>query len=411
MADAREADLSYGTYMVLGKPLLFWLRWGGLLIAFFDVAAETQTTLGAHQGRFGLFFWTRMIAAIAYGALFIKNVPLRVNLEPHRERWLMPQIVLGVFLSLDLTNLSAFCIPFCVPTSKRLRWCAITIGATTVAWVTRLVIYRNLMHPTLGQILHSPFQILLMVVIFLANYIWYGFAFLGACLLFELARRQQQLVVKNEELVELQTEIQESAKYEERFRLSRELHDAAGHYLTSLSIQLEIAQHRTSQSALPAITRAQLITRVLLAEIRESVSAWREDETGDLVAALKRLLNDVSGIETHFESSGTLSRIMPTAAHGLYRCAQEAITNVLRHSEAKHLWILLAQEDSMIRLVVKDDGRGCSQFKRGNGLNGIQSRVNEMHGSLHFPASATAGFAVAVTVPIERNGLHENSIG
>lgn len=411
MADAREADLSYGTYMVLGKPLLFWLRWGGILIAFFDVAAETETTLGAHANHFGLLLWIKIAAAVVYGALFIKNVPLRVNLEPHRERWLLPQILLGVILNLDLTNLSVFCIPFCVRATKRLRWFGIALGASFVGWVTRLVIYRNVIHPTLSQILHSPFQIGVALVIFFSNYIWYGFAFLGACLLFELARRQQQLAVANEELIELQTEIQESAKYEERFRLSRELHDAAGHYLTSLSIQLEIAQHRTNQSALPAITRAQLITRVLLAEIRESVSAWREDETGDLVAALKRLLNDVSGIETHFESSGTLSRIPQTAAHGLYRCAQEAITNVLRHSEAKHLWILLAQEDSMIRLEVKDDGRGCSQFKRGNGLNGIQSRVNEMHGSLHFPASATAGFAVAVTVPIERNGLHEDSIG
>jgi signal transduction histidine kinase len=400
MADAREADLSYGTYMVLGKPLLFWLRWGGILIAFFDVAAETQTTLGAHAGRFDLLFWIKIAAAVVYGTLFIKNVPLRVNLEPHRERWLLPQIILGVFLSLDLTNLSAFCIPFCVPATKRLRWFGIALGASFVGWITRLVIYRNLIHPTLSQIIHSPFQIGVALVIFLANYIWYGFAFLGACLLFELARRQQQLSVANEELVELQTEIQESAKYEERFRLSRELHDAAGHYLTSLSIQLEIAQHRTNEPALPAVTRAQLITRVLLAEIRESVSAWREDETGDLVIALKRLLRDVSGIETHFESQGSFSKIPPTAAHGLYRCAQEAITNVLRHAEARNLWVGLRQEDSVIRLEVKDDGRGCSQFKKGNGLNGIQSRVNEMHGTLQFPALATAGFAVAITVPV-----------
>lgn len=410
MADARETDLSYGTYMVLGKPLLFWLRWGGILIAFFDVAAGTETTLGPHADRFGLLLWVKIAAAVVYGALFIKNVPLRVNLEPHRERWLLSQIILGVILNLDITNLSVFCIPFCVPSEKRLRWFGIALGASFVGWITRLVIYRNVIHPPLSQIIHSPFQIFVALLIFFANYIWYGFAFLGACLLFEVARKQQQLAVANEELVELQTEIQQSAKYEERFRLSRELHDAAGHYLTSLSIQLEIAQHRTNDSALPAITRAQLVARVLLAEIRESVSAWREDETGDLIAALRHLLHDVSGIETHFESKVALERIPPAVAHGLYRCAQEAITNVLRHAEARNLWILLMQESSMIRLEVKDDGRGCSQFKRGNGLNGIQSRVNEMHGTLHFPTSAAAGFAVAVTVPIERNGLHEDSV-
>jgi signal transduction histidine kinase len=401
MADAQQADLSYGAYMVLRKPLLFWLRWGGLLVAVIEVIAEAQTAPGLHHAKFGLLFWAKVIGGIVYGGLFVTNIPLRINLAPHRERWLLPQILLGVILSLDLTNLTAFCIPFCVPVNRRFRWAGITLGANFAGWVARMIIYRNLIHPSFTQMAHSPAQIPIVLVILSANYVWYGFAFLGGCLLFELAKRQQQLAVANQELVDLQTEIKESAKYEERFRLSRELHDAAGHYLTSLSIQLEIAQHRAAEAASPSIARAQLITRVLLAEIRESVSAWREDEIRDLSIALKQLLQDVTGVQTHLATEGDLAYIPASVAHGLYRCAQEAVTNVLRHSEAKNLWIELTQRDAVVQLAIKDDGRGCSELTKGNGLHGIQSRVREMHGTLEFPSLRSEGFVVALRVPIK----------
>jgi signal transduction histidine kinase len=401
MADAQQVDLSSDTYMILRKPLLFWLRWGGFLLALVEVVAEAQTAPGAHHGKLDSLFWGKVVGACFYGAFFVTNVPLRINLAPHRERWLLPQILVGVILSLDLTNLSAFCVPFCVPVDRRLRWCGIAIGVSSVGWVARMIIYRNYIHPSLAEMAHSPGRIILVVVILLANYVWYGFAFLGACLLFELAKKQEQLALANQELVDLQSEIKESAKFEERFRLSRELHDAAGHYLTGLSIQLEIAQHRTAEAALPAIVRAQLITRVLLAEIRESVSAWREDDIRDLSVALKRLLRDVTGIQTHIETRGDLIHIPVSVAHGLYRCAQEAVTNVLRHSEANNLWIELTQRDSLVQLAVRDDGRGCSELTKGNGLHGIQSRVHEMHGTLEFPSSVSGGFVVVIGVPME----------
>jgi hypothetical protein len=130
MADAQRVDLSYGTYMVLRKPLFFWLRWGGFLLTFLAVVTEAQTGPLSIKGKLDLLFWIKIIGACVYGFLYVKNVPLRVDLAPHRERWLLPQILLGVALSLDLTNLSAFCIPFCVPVKRRLRWCGIAIGAT-----------------------------------------------------------------------------------------------------------------------------------------------------------------------------------------------------------------------------------------------------------------------------------------
>ncbi|QHN04738.1 sensor histidine kinase [Granulicella sp. WH15] len=400
MADAQEVDLSYGSFMVLRKPLFFWLRWGGFVLALTDVVSGMQTLPGTYRS-LNLLFWSKIAFALVYGFLFVRNIPLRINLAPHRERSLLLQILLGVALSLDLTNLSVFCIPFCVPVNRRYRWGAIAVAFTFAAQLIRIFIYRNVALPQLAQIAHSPFKIVVALFDMTGNYIWFGFSFLGACLLFELAKRQHQLVIANHKLVDLQAQIKESARIEERLRLSRELHDAAGHYLTSLSIQLEIAQHRAAEAVLPPIARAQLITRVLLAEIRESVSAWREDETRELSSALKELLRDVTGVQTHLDIQGDIAGVPVSVSHSLYRCAQEAVTNVLRHSEAKNLWIQLARQDGAIVLTIKDDGGGCGEVTKGNGLRGMQSRVEEMRGTLHVGSLSDGGFAVAIGVPIE----------
>ena len=401
MADVQQIDLSYGTFMVLRKPLFSWLRWGGFILALVEVISEAQTAPGSHHGKLDLLFWTKVVGAVIYGFLFIQNVPLKINLEPHRERWLLIQILLGAVLSLDLTNLSAFCVPFCVPVNRRLRWCGVALGANFLGWIARMTIYSSATHPFWVEVAHSPVRLLVALVILGGNYFWYGFAFFGACLLFELAHRQQQLSVANQELLDLQAEIKEAAKFEERFRLSRELHDSAGHYLTSLSIQLQIVQHRAAEAALPAIARAQLITRVLLAEIRESVSAWREDDFGDLAGALKRLLRGIAGVETHFETKGDSTLVPPSIVHDVYRCAQEAVTNALRHSGARNIWVTLACLDEDICLSIIDDGHGCDELSRGNGLNGMQSRVSEMGGELTFPSVKQTGFAVSVVVPLK----------
>ncbi len=69
------------------------------------------------------------------------------------------------------------------------------------------------------------------------------------------------------------------------------------------------------------------------------------------------------------------------------------------HSKAKNLWIQLIQQDADIQLSIKDDGCGCDELVEGNGLRGIQSRIEEMGGTLEFSSRANGGFIVAMSVP------------
>ncbi len=163
MADAQQVDLSYGSYMVLRKPLFFWLRLGGFILAVTDVVSGMQTYPDTYRS-LNLLFWTKILFACVYGFIFVTNVPLRIDLAPKRERWLFLQMLLGVALSLDLTNLSVFCIPFCVPVNRRFRWCGIAVALSFLAQVVSIVIYRATTFPQLAQIEHSPFKILLTVL-------------------------------------------------------------------------------------------------------------------------------------------------------------------------------------------------------------------------------------------------------
>jgi two-component system, NarL family, sensor histidine kinase DesK len=412
MKDAQHIDLACDTFLVLRKPLLFWLRWVGLLAGMVEIVIMARAFASIQHNHRVLIYVAMGVGAIVYGFLYVNNIPLRVNLAPRRERWILAQLLLGSLLTGALTNLSALCAPFCVPVHRRLRWFGIITGFSIASYIYLIIIFRNVTHPPLSQVLHSPSLSLIVTIVFdyCENLFWHIFAYLVGCVLFELAKRQQQLIQANKELVALQTEIRERAKYEERFRLSKELHDSAGHYLTSLSIQLEIAMHRASQEVFPVITKAQLITRLLLAEIRESISSWREEETRELLSALKQLVREVTGVETHLEIRGDLTSVPQSVAHGLFRCVQEALTNVLRHSKARNVWVQLRVQDNTAHLLVKDDGAGCPGLVKGNGLHGMESRVATMGGVIEF-TETDLGFALAISAPTAEVGSHEDRLG
>ncbi len=65
MAEAQRVDLSYGTYMVLRRPLFFWLRWGGFLLAVIVAVTEAQTAPGSHSRKLDLLFCTKVAGASA----------------------------------------------------------------------------------------------------------------------------------------------------------------------------------------------------------------------------------------------------------------------------------------------------------------------------------------------------------
>lgn len=210
----------------------------------------------------------------------------------------------------------------------------------------------------------------------------------------------QALAETNRQLQAAQAVIATTVRDAERLRISRELHDAWGHELTALGLQLEIASHVTDPGrASDHVLQAKGLAKSLLGKVRDVVSTLREADRYDLKDALDALAKSVPAPAIHVDIALGM-KVGAEQAHALIRCAQEAITNVVKHSDAANLWLLVTSDDDGVRLVARDDGkprRGAASS--GNGLVGMRERVEYLGGRLAVQMEAGIGFTVEAWVP------------
>ncbi len=198
------------------------------------------------------------------------------------------------------------------------------------------------------------------------------------------------------------------AQEQERARLARELHDETGQALTSILLGLKqlnedvrTAEEQASVGALRELVVSTLRdVRGLAVELRPAAL----DDFG-LVAALERLaetFREKSGAEVALEARLADERLDPTLETTLYRIVQEALTNVLKHADARRVSISLVRADGSISAVVEDDGRGFEpEAVRPDalGLAGMRERVALVGGRISIESAPGAGTTLAVEVP------------
>ncbi|HEL3785359.1 TPA: sensor histidine kinase [Stenotrophomonas maltophilia] len=212
------------------------------------------------------------------------------------------------------------------------------------------------------------------------------------------ARDEQRRL--NSELRATRALLAESARVNERTRISRELHDLLGHQLTALTLNLEVAGHLAEGQALDHVKRSHALAKLLLGNVREVVSQLRETGAIDLAAALRPLTENVPSLDIQLEIEDPLNVEDPQRAHVLLRCTQEIITNAVRHAGARHLWIKVYRE-APDRVVVeaRDDGVGADMVNVGNGLRGMRERLQQCGGQLQIESCPGEGFRLRATVP------------
>lgn len=212
-------------------------------------------------------------------------------------------------------------------------------------------------------------------------------------------RNRRELARINAELKATQQLQAESARMAERVYISRELHDTIGHHLAALSVNLQLASHLSKGEAAAPIREAHLIARTLLADVREVVSSLREDASIDLRAALQTMASGIRHPIIHIEINDELKDADPLQAHTLFRCAQEIITNTIRHAGANNLWLTLERDETGISLRARDDGQGAEAVQPGNGLRGMRERVEDSGGRMKLEARRGAGFSAEIFLP------------
>jgi signal transduction histidine kinase len=228
-----------------------------------------------------------------------------------------------------------------------------------------------------------------------------GFTFVTSLVARQQADSREEQRRLNSELRATRTLLTESSRIGERMRISRELHDLVGHHLTALSLNLEVASHLVSGNAQDHVRQAQSVAKLLLSDVREVVSQLREDDAIDLTEALKTLVEGVPGLAIHLQLPPRFAVDDPRRAQVLLRCAQEIITNALRHANARNLWLSFERDGTELAIHARDDGRGAAELQHGNGLTGMRERLAQIGGRLNITTARNSGFVLDAWLPLE----------
>jgi signal transduction histidine kinase len=228
--------------------------------------------------------------------------------------------------------------------------------------------------------------------------VFHVFALLSALETRAARQAHERIAELNRELVAARHLLEEASRASERERIARDLHDLLGHHLTALSIDLQVATHQATGPARETVQRCHALSRLLLSDVRESVSRIREDEGIDLRAALEGMAQSTPGLTVHLDLPDALDVEDVTTARTLLRCVQEALTNSLRHANAAHAWIRLRECGGALHLALHDDGRVPERVEPGNGLRGMRERVEDLNGEMRIGRHRQA-LALEVTLP------------
>ena len=207
------------------------------------------------------------------------------------------------------------------------------------------------------------------------------------------------------------------AQEEERGRVARELHDGISQMLVGVRYALDVARRRLDSGddrAADFLDKGATHLAGAIQEVRRISRDLRPGTLDDLGLgpALKALTEDFGkrcGFTTHFESAVFRNRLDEEAKTALYRVAQEALTNIERHSRATHVSIHVRGHKNGATLRISDNGRGLDQSRSdqdtrpnvrpGLGLRNMQERIEQLDGTLRILSSAS-GTVIEASVPL-----------
>lgn len=225
-------------------------------------------------------------------------------------------------------------------------------------------------------------------------------------------RAEAALRESNAQLRGLSASLQD-VREQERTRIAAELHDDLGQQLTGLKLELSwlAGQIRDGKrlrvaemdSARGQLDRVIASMRRIAMELRPLV--LDDLGLGEAIACLASEFSRRGGVEITVDLSGAPLRLGDPHRTALYRVAQEALTNVIRHSGAAHAWVVLAASGASVDLRVEDDGKGLPTADgdpHGFGLIAMRERAAALGGRLRIGRRGAGGTVVDVVIPLQQ---------
>jgi two-component system sensor histidine kinase DesK len=214
-----------------------------------------------------------------------------------------------------------------------------------------------------------------------------------------------RLVVLTETLRRTRERLAVAAVARERDRVARDLHDVLGHTLSLMVVKAAAVRRLIESDPTAAAAHAgdiEEVGRSALSSVRQTLSNAARPTLGDELASARDALES-AGIDAHLPAVAVDDA---AGAEPLAWALREGVTNVLRHSQARHCWIKVSPENAGVRLTIEDDGIGVdsdSGVGGGVGLSGLRRRIEGAGGHLHTQ-SAQVGFTLTAWVPAISEG-------
>jgi len=217
----------------------------------------------------------------------------------------------------------------------------------------------------------------------------------------------RELAEANERLRAQAAQAEELATIRERNRLTREIHDGLGHYLTVVKTQLDAATAllpAQPDRAREAVAKAARLAAEALDDVRRSVGSLRANEVRvPLPDAIRELAAHGLPVPT-ITIEGTPHPLPSTVEHALFRATQEGLTNIRKHARATKADVMLDfRIPQWVRLELSDDCIGVQSNQTGSegfGLTGLRERFALLGGTVAATNRREGGFSLRVEVPV-----------
>jgi signal transduction histidine kinase len=207
----------------------------------------------------------------------------------------------------------------------------------------------------------------------------------------------------------LSQEVETLAATLERTRIAQEIHDSLGHTLTTLDVQLEVAQklrQRDPDRALQALDTAKQLASQSLQDVRHALHTMRSSTVNlnDAVLSLVEQVRQTHDLTIHTDLD--LPRLPLQVSHQLYCVVKEGLMNVQKHSQATQVMMNSCFQEEGLLLSLSDNGIGFdpNQPYSGFGLRGMQERVELLGGTFKIHSTLGQGTIIQAIVPIGEDG-------
>ena len=223
-----------------------------------------------------------------------------------------------------------------------------------------------------------------------------------------LEKTLKELDESKKELEKAYEVVAEVSALEERQRIAKDIHDTAGHSITTVIMQTESAKlliDKNPQEAKSKIVAANLQAKHALEELRDSVHLLSgANENLTLKTALENIVHestDGTGITVRSEIED--AEVSPAKFRFICNTLKEGISNGLRHGGATAFWFEFKREENIYRFLLSDNGKGgdIQDLKMGFGLTSMTERAKSLGGEVKFHAEKDEGFEITLVLPVD----------